>query len=123
MNSSFVGVGDERSSVSIVFGIIGGFILNVVCSLAIGAVCGNCSDILALTCSKVFQQMRFLTDNPVLEVIILFLFGILSYVIAEAVEMSGVITVLVCGILLAHFNFYNLSVTGQLSTGYHLIIM
>ena len=61
--------------------------------------------------------MRFLTHNPVLEVIILFLFGLLSYVIAEAAEMSGVITVLVCGLVLAHFNFYNLSVTGQLSTG------
>ena len=31
--------------------------------------------------------------------------------------MSGVITVLVCGIVLAHFNFYNLSMTGQVSTG------
>lgn len=47
----------------------------------------------------------------------IYLFGILSYVIAEVVEMSGVITVLVCGLVLAHFNFYNLSMTGQLSTG------
>ena len=67
--------------------------------------------------------MRFLTDNPVLEVVILYLFGILSYVIAEVVEMSGVITVLVCGIVLAHFNFYNLSMTGQLSTGYFLLYL
>lgn len=31
--------------------------------------------------------------------------------------MSGVITVLVCGIVLAHFNFYNISTTGKISTG------
>ena len=35
--------------------------------------------------------------------------------------MSGVITVLVCGICLAHFNFYNLSITGQISTGYYIL--
>lgn len=32
-------------------------------------------------------------------------------------NMSGVLTVLVCGVTLAHFNFYNLTLTGQLSTG------
>ena len=73
-----------------------------------------------MLCSKIFQKMRFLTDNPVLEVTLLYLFGILSYVLAEIASMSGVITVLVCGLMLAHFNFYNLSMTGQLSTGYFL---
>lgn len=72
---------------------------------------------LALICSKIFQQSRFLSLNPVAEVTILYMFGIMSYVIAEILHMSGVITVLVCGICLAHFNFYNLSVTGQISTG------
>jgi NhaP-type Na+/H+ or K+/H+ antiporter len=32
--------------------------------------------------------------------------------------MSGVLTVLVAGIVMAHFNFYNLSMTGQVATGY-----
>ena len=31
--------------------------------------------------------------------------------------MSGVITVLVCGVFLGHFNFYNLSTTGKIATG------
>jgi NhaP-type Na+/H+ or K+/H+ antiporter len=51
------------------------------------------------------------------------MFGILSYVIAELASMSGVITVLVCGVALAHLNFYNLSITGQISTGYIYFIM
>lgn len=72
----------------------------------------------ALLCSKIFQMSRFLSHNSVAEVTLLYMFGILSYVIAEIAEMSGVITVLVCGICLAHFNFYNLSITGQISTGY-----
>ena len=32
---------DEKSSGAIILGIIGGFILNVVCSLLIGAACGK----------------------------------------------------------------------------------
>ena len=47
----------------------------------------------------------------------LYLFGIMSYVIAEIFEFSGVITVLVCGIFLGHFNFYNLSTSGKVATG------
>ena len=47
----------------------------------------------------------------------LYMFGIMSYVIAEVLDMSGVITVLVCGIALAHFNFYNISTTGKIATG------
>jgi NhaP-type Na+/H+ or K+/H+ antiporter len=31
--------------------------------------------------------------------------------------MSGVLTVLVAGVTMAHFNFYNLSMTGQVATG------
>ena len=86
------------------------FVVNVAASLAIGGAC-------ALLCSKIFNMSRFLSHNPVAEVTLLYMFGILSYVIAEIAEMSGVITVLVCGICLAHFNFYNLSITGQISTG------
>ena len=52
-----------------------------------------------------------------IEVTMLYLFGIMSYVVAEIFEMSGVITVLVCGIFLGHFNFYNLSVSGKVATG------
>lgn len=64
-----------------------------------------------------FKHSQFLTSNPVIEVTMLYLFGFMSYVIAEIFDMSGVITVLVCGISLSHFNFYNLSTTGKIATG------
>ena len=35
--------------------------------------------------------------------------------------MSGVLTVLVAGVVMAHFNFYNLSMTGQVATGYKFL--
>lgn len=59
-----------------------------------------------------------MVHNPVTEVVVVYLFGIMSYVVAEIFYMSGVITVLVCGVTLAHYNFYNLTITGKLSTGY-----
>jgi NhaP-type Na+/H+ or K+/H+ antiporter len=71
-----------------------------------------------MACSLVFKLSRFLALNSIAEVSVMYMFGILSYVIAELVHMSGVITVLVCGVALAHLNFYNLSITGQISTGY-----
>ncbi len=54
------------------------------------------------------------------QVSLTYLFGILSYAIAEALDMSGVITVLVWGILLAHYNYYNLTPGGMHATTYPL---
>lgn len=50
--------------------------------------------------------------------VITYLFGILSYVAAEYFDLSGVITVLICGVGLAHYNFYNLTVGGMHATAY-----
>ena len=58
------------------------FIVNVAASLAIGGACGTYSYISALLCSKIFQMSRFLSHNSVAEVTLLYMFGILSYVIA-----------------------------------------
>lgn len=94
--------------------IIENFLLNLVCSLLIGIGSG-------LFCTWVFKKLRKLTEdheNYVLEIVLSYLFGILSYGLSELWEFSGVISVLVCGITMAHFNFYNLSRNGQLLTGY-----
>jgi hypothetical protein len=48
------------------------------------------------------------------------MFGILSYVVAELLDMSGVITVLISGVGLAHYNFYNLDVGGMHATAYNI---
>ena len=60
--------------------------------------------------------MRFLVNTEITQVVITYLFGILSYVIAELFDMSGVITVLISGVMLAHYNFYNLTPGGMHAT-------
>jgi NhaP-type Na+/H+ or K+/H+ antiporter len=92
-----------------VFQILWQFLYTVVLSIAIGGV-------IAMFATWLFKTFRFLV-NPVCEVVVVYLFGILSYLIAEICNMSGVLAVLVAGIMLAHFNFYNLSMTGQVATG------
>jgi NhaP-type Na+/H+ or K+/H+ antiporter len=41
----------------------------------------------------------------------------MGYSFAEMFDLSGVISLLVIGITLSHYNFYNLSMTGQVSAG------
>ncbi|CAD8135676.1 unnamed protein product [Paramecium octaurelia] len=66
--------------------------------------------------SFLFKRLRFLTESVILEIIILLYVGYASFAICELLELSGVISVLVCGIALAHYNFYNLCNLGQISS-------
>lgn len=85
------------------------FVYTVIISILIGGA-------IALLCTWMFKTFRFMC-NPVTEVVVIYLFGILSYLISEVLDMSGVLTVLVAGVVMAHFNFYNISMTGQVATG------
>jgi sodium/hydrogen exchanger 8 len=51
-------------------------------------------------------------DQGVTEVGLIFLTGYISYLASELAGFSGVISMLFCGITLAHFNTYNMSATG-----------
>ena len=70
-----------------------------------------------MVCSLIFKKCRFMTIHPVTEVITVLLFGLMGYSFSEMLDLSGVVTLLVCGIGLSHYNFYNLSMTGQVCTG------
>jgi sodium/hydrogen exchanger-like protein 6/7/sodium/hydrogen exchanger 8 len=42
--------------------------------------------------------------------------GYSSFTLCEILELSGVISALVTGVLLAHYNFYNMSPIGKISS-------
>lgn len=46
----------------------------------------------------------------------IFCFGYLSYVISESAHYSGIISLLTCGIAMAHYTWYNLSPQGKQSS-------
>jgi NhaP-type Na+/H+ or K+/H+ antiporter len=60
--------------------------------------------------------MRFLTHSPVHETLFVFAFGYLGYMFSELFELSGIITLLTTGVLMAHYAWYNLSPQSKQTT-------
>lgn len=88
------------------FRIIGEFLILGSVSVLIGFLLG-------LICSYTFKRMRFLTVSAIKETFLIFCFGYLSYSISELVGMSGIISLLTCGVVMAHYCWYNLSPQGK----------
>ena len=84
------------------FQIIGEFIKLALASLGIGILMGVVSSLL-------FKFCRFLTHSPITETLIIFILAMLTYFVSEALALSGMISLLTCGILMAHYTWYNLS--------------
>jgi len=88
------------------FSIMGEFIKLALASLGIGILTGVIS-------SLMFKYMRFLTHSSITETLIIFIIAMLTYYVSEALELSGMISLLTCGICMAHYTWYNLSPQGK----------
>lgn len=86
--------------------ISGNFVLLGAVSVLIGAVFGFAS-------SSFFKYFRSLTHNSTASCVVLFSFAYMSYVFSELCHESGIISLLVCGIVQGHYTYYNLSSMGQ----------
>jgi len=64
---------------------------------------------LGILSSVIFKNFRVLTHSPVCETIVILLNGMLAYFFAEIFEQSGIISLLTCGICMAHYTWYSLS--------------
>ena len=91
------------------FYIIGNFLSLGFMSLFVGVVFG-------LFSSYILKSFRVFSKNPVSESVMIFCIAYLSYVTSEAAEYSGIITLLSCGIVMAHYSWYNLSPQGKQSS-------
>lgn len=60
-----------------------------------------------------FKKMRFLTVSSIKETLLVFSFGYMAYALAEVLSMSGIISLLTSGIVMAHYAWYNLSPQGK----------
>jgi NhaP-type Na+/H+ or K+/H+ antiporter len=88
------------------FIIIGNFLLLGVVSLAIGTFYGFLSALF-------FKYFRSLTHSSINQAVIVFCFAYLAYDTSELLHESGIISLLVCGIVQAQYTYYNLSSMGQ----------
>ena len=92
------------------FLLIGIFLEVFVCSILIGIIAG-------LFTTLIFKHMRFLlAEKGVAEVALILVTGYSAYILSEWGHFSGVISMLFCGITLSHFNTYNLSPEGKVSS-------
>lgn len=71
-------------------------------SLMIGMISG-------LISAYILKNFRGYSKSAVAECIMIFCFGYLSYVVSEVSENSGIITLLTCGIVMAKYTWFNLS--------------
>lgn len=63
--------------------------------------------------SLLFKYGRFLTHSSVTETMIIFIIALMTYYLSEALELSGMISLLTAGITMAHYTWYNLSPQGK----------
>lgn len=100
----------SHSAVPSVPSILTAVLLQLTASLAIGGFLGL---LLSLLMKRFNSSLRHFS---VYQTALVILFGYLSYSSAEAVGMSGILTLFVCAILLAHYCFHSLSRAAQIAT-------
>jgi len=72
----------------------------------LGSVC--CGILLAVVNALLYKHTE-MTKYPTLETSLLLLFAYASYLLAEGLALSGIVAILFCGIVMAHYSYNNLS--------------
>ncbi|OQO04560.1 hypothetical protein B0A48_09482 [Cryoendolithus antarcticus] len=94
---------------------IGIFMLVFFGSLAIGIVIGIATSLLL--------KMTLIRRNPKTESCLVFLIAYLSYFFANAIGMSGIVSLLFCGVCMKHYAYHNMSRRTQLTTKFVFSLM
>ena len=81
----------------------------LVFSCLIGLSCG-------LLNALMMKRLTFIRRYPIHQTSLVMLFGYFSYSIAEAVNVSGILTLFIAAITLAHYSWYSLSKSSQVAT-------
>ena len=82
--------------------IILGFMYLATISVLIGLFVGMAS-------AYLYKKLRILTFSTIMECVILFCVAYISYCTAELFHLSGIISLLTCGVMMGHYTWYNLS--------------
>jgi sodium/hydrogen exchanger 8 len=67
-------------------------------------------------CASFIYKHTSISDFPKLETSLLFCFCYLSYATAEAISLSGIMALFFNGVVLSHYNSYNLSTTAHVAS-------
>ncbi|XP_072142588.1 sodium/hydrogen exchanger 9 [Dermacentor andersoni] len=98
----------KEFEVAAAFKAFGNFVYIFLCSFMIGSVTG--------CVTALITKFTKLCDFPLLESCLFVLMSYTSFLIAEALDLTGIVAVLFCGICQAHYTYNNLSVESRLRT-------
>lgn len=90
--------------------------------IAIGS--GLIGVLMGLICSIIFKNSQ-LKKLPAYETLILVIMSYGAFAVGEACKMSGVMALFFCGVILSHYNYYNLSDAARVAskTFFHAIAL
>lgn len=109
MYQTFIGFRSEANfGMAEYAGALGKFIVITIGSFIIGAV-------FALVCSMLLRKVNF-TKKPSNEFIIIFFTAYACYCLAELTHLSGIMALFMCGIMQAHYAWYNISSVSRTTT-------
>ena len=63
--------------------------------------------------SLLTKHWRFLSHSAIIETSLLLCFAMCSYYVSELFDMSGIVTLLCCALVMSHYTWYNLSPQGK----------
>ncbi|XP_075747244.1 na[+]/H[+] hydrogen exchanger 3 isoform X2 [Rhipicephalus microplus] len=98
----------KEFEVAAAFKAFGNFVYIFLCSFMIGSVTG--------CVTALISKFTKLCDFPLLESCLFVLMSYTSFLIAEALDLTGIVAVLFCGICQAHYTYNNLSIESRLRT-------
>ena len=68
---------------------------------------------IGILASMILKSFRFISTSSIKETLFIFCFGYLAYSLSEMMDMSGIISMLTSGVVMAHYGWYNLSPQGK----------
>jgi NhaP-type Na+/H+ or K+/H+ antiporter len=69
-----------------------------------------------LALSFFFKKFDHFNKTPIREASIILIVGYLAYLTAEIFELSGIISLFTCGVIMGHYTFLNISAESQKGT-------
>ncbi|KAJ8766528.1 hypothetical protein K2173_023775 [Erythroxylum novogranatense] len=96
--------------------VIGDFLYLFSTSTGLGVLVG-------LVTAYVLKALHFGRHSSIRELSIMVLMAYLSYALAELLELSGILTVFFCGILMSHYAWYNVTESSKITTRHVFAMM
>ena len=109
MHNGNTGSDFKGSVLTSIYSIFFSIIFQIIMSCLIGVCC-------ALMNAYLLKALKFTRHHPIHQSALVMLFGYLSYGIAEAVDVSGILTLFMSAVTLAHYSWHSLSQGAQIAT-------